>query len=82
MVDRILHKLYNEYMGKNKLHPVTIRFPIELFDKLQRKAEEDTRTVSQQIVHYIKLALRNEEIEVPTEERVEGGVTDERESAK
>ena len=69
-------------MSKNTLHPVTIRFPIELYNRLQKKAEEDTRTVSQQIVHYIKLALRNEGREVSTGSGAEGGENDEMEIVK
>ena len=66
---------------KKETRTVSIRFPIHIFEELQRRAERDTRSLSEQINHYVKIVLNNEATS-PTEQRVEGGENDEMEIAK
>jgi hypothetical protein len=39
---------------------VTIRMPIEIFKIVKAQADDQTRSISRQIVHLIKTALENE----------------------
>jgi predicted DNA-binding protein len=41
----------------NKTKFVTVRLPQDLYDKLKAEAEKNTRTVSAQLMHYIRLEL-------------------------
>ena len=40
-----------------KLKTVSVRVPIQLYEKLIQNAEIDTRSLSQQIIHYLKQAV-------------------------
>jgi hypothetical protein len=44
----------DQYKGKR----ITITFPPELFDKIQRTAEEENRSFSQQTVYLVLQAFR------------------------
>jgi predicted DNA-binding protein len=44
-------------MNELKDHFVTIRMPIELFKIVKELADEQTRSVSRQIIHLIKAGL-------------------------
>jgi hypothetical protein len=37
---------------------VTLRMPQEIFDNIQQIAEEETRSFNQQVIHYLKTALK------------------------
>jgi predicted DNA-binding protein len=41
----------------NKTKFVTVRLPQDLYDKLKAEAAKNTRTVSAQLMHYIRLEL-------------------------
>ena len=43
--------------GKNKTKYVTVRLPDEIMAKLKAEAERNTRSLSAQVLHYIKLGL-------------------------
>jgi len=38
---------------------ITVRIPDEIREELRRKAEDNTRTISAQVLHYIKIGLEN-----------------------
>ena len=44
-------------MNEPKDHFVTIRMPIELFKVIKEQADKQTRSISRQIIHLVKVAL-------------------------
>lgn len=44
-------------MTTNKTKFVTVRLPLDLYEKLKKEAAKNTRTISAQIMHYLKLEL-------------------------
>jgi hypothetical protein len=44
-------------MNEPKDHFVTIRMPIELFKIIKQQADSQTRSISRQIIHLVKVAL-------------------------
>ncbi len=53
-------------MEKNDAEVLSVRVPIELYNKLKKQAEKDVRSMSQQVVFYIKESLP--EFKSPPEE--------------
>ncbi len=43
--------------SKNKTQYVTVRLPDEIMAKLKAEAERNTRSLSAQVLHYIRLEL-------------------------
>jgi hypothetical protein len=43
--------------SKNKTQYVTVRLPDEIMAKLKAEAESNTRSLSAQVLHYIRLEL-------------------------
>jgi|LauGreSuBDMM15SN_2_FD.fasta_scaffold07665_4 hypothetical protein len=39
---------------------MTLRIPAEIYNSLRKSAEDNTRTFSSQVLHYIKQGLANE----------------------
>ena len=46
--------------AKSDVVIVSIRFPRQIHEKLVAQAEKDTRSLSQQVVHYVRQALEGE----------------------
>jgi len=44
-------------MNEPKDHFVTIRMPIQLFKVIKEQADKQTRSISRQIIHLVKVAL-------------------------
>jgi hypothetical protein len=44
-------------MNEPKDHFVTIRMPIEMFKVVKAQADSQTRSISRQVVHLLKIAL-------------------------
>jgi len=47
---------------------VSVRMPMELYNKIQLKSDMKTRSISQQIIHYIKQELKKYENEIEVAE--------------
>jgi len=38
---------------------VTLRIPQDIYDSIQQTADEETRSFNQQVIHYLKTALKH-----------------------
>ena len=43
---------------ENKTKPITIRFPQSIYKKIEENAFAETRSINEQVLHYVKLALK------------------------
>ena len=44
--------------GNNKIISVTVRFPPEIHEELSKISSTETRSINQQILHFVKHGLR------------------------
>ena len=67
---------------EKKDNPISIRFPKSIYDKIHEEAEEGERTLGEQVVYYLRRAIKAESgtreeirllLETPTEEPGEEG---------
>jgi len=53
---------------KNGDKILSVRLPLQIYQKLKEISEQETRTLNQQILHFVKLGLRDLKEEIPTAE--------------
>ncbi len=54
-------------MSKNpdaKNQPLTVRFPPKIYAILEKLAEAETRSINEQVLHFVKMGLREDDPEI------------------
>ena len=62
-------------MSKNpdaKNQPLTVRFPPKIYAILEKLAEAETRSINEQVLHFVKIGLREDDPDTGKEQK-EGG---------
>lgn len=61
--DRINRNDEIRIMSKEKSVRNTVSFPIDMYEQIKKLAEDENRSISQQIIHLCKLGLKQSNID-------------------